>query len=468
MVHKVKTFVKVDLDLRSSLISLTLTKGFGAKCSGMPQHMLRDQFDRLRVLLHQRKQQLKGMKYVFHSQITALAKHHQTSEMAIAALLIASCAKEAVQHIERTYFVGSFDLQGRAISLDYPQEYYVAAMRMGCEFFVLPLENIKDLPAEISLKSIGIQTIDELIDYVLRQSYSSISKKSEGINAAHETVFYYDQPHASRALELSIVGRHHLLLFGEPGIGKSTLIDHYAKTLPCLTREQKLSLWPIQVKRMKGLSYQLPVEHMKVNTTIAELYGGGVKPYPGYISLAHHGWLVADEIDQYSRSVLEALKPSLEWREVLLERHNYSITYPSEFTLVGSCNTDLENTHNGLFSDSFLDRIDLMVKLQKPDIGQKPKPFNYSQISQRLEQALLYKTSLISELGCARPLDYLHRIPITKEGMRMVQHLKSRDKTSIRRINRWLSTALSLLYIDHLSSLNEGVLSEALSFRKWT
>ncbi|MDA0380278.1 MAG: ATP-binding protein [Bacteroidetes bacterium] len=467
MVHKVKTFVKVYLDLRSSLMSLTLTKGFGAKCSGMPQHMLRDQFDRLRVLLHQRKQQLKGMRYVFQSQITASAKHHQTSEMAIAALLIASCAKEAVNHIEQTYFVGSFDLQGRAIPLDYPHEYYVAALSVGCEYFVLPLENIKDLPVEIAPKTIGIQSIDELINYVLRCSYSTVYKESECINTTHESVFYYDQPHASRALELSIVGRHHLLLFGEPGIGKSTLIDHYAKTLPLLTREQKLSLWPIQVKRMKRLSYQLPVEHMKVNTSIAELYGGGVKPYPGYISLAHHVILVADEIDQYSRSVLEALKPSLEWKEVLLERNNYSISYPSEFTLIGSCNTDLENTHNGLFSDSFIDRIDLMVKLQKPNIGQEPKPFNYTQISQRLEQALLYKTSITSSFGGAQPLDCLHRIPITKEGMKMVQQLKSRDKTSVRRINRWLSTALSLLYIDQLSSLNEGILSEALSFRKW-
>jgi magnesium chelatase family protein len=466
MVYKVKTFTRVDLDLRPNTVSLTLSKGYGTKSSGIPQQLLRDQFERLKVLLSQRKRNLKGMRYVFQSQLAAPSKQHHHTEMSVAALLIASLKAQINQPIEQFHFIGSFDLQGQTIALDYPQEHFVAALLYDCEFLVMPLENAKDVPEELASKVIGIRTLDELIDFVFSGKFRPISRSSDSKKNTSELGVFYNHVHASRALELAIVGRHHLLMFGQPGIGKSMLIDQYARVLPPLSSDQKMKVWPLHVKRKKPLINHIPIEYMKMNTTVTELYGGGPKPYPGYISLAHDGLLVADEIDQYSRALLEALKMALEWGEVLLEKHHYSTTYPSAFTLIGSCNTDLEQTDNGLFSDSFLDRIDLVIKLHKPDMSNSLDVFNYQTVSARLEQALAYKSDFQSSMPCAQPLECLEKLPFSKEALALVDRLKCNERSSVRRINRWLTTSLSLLFIDQKTIIDENVLLEALSFRK--
>ena len=466
MVYKVKTFTRVDLDLRPNTVSLTLSKGYGTKSSGIPQQLLKDQFERLKVLLSQRKRNLKGMRYVFQSQLAAPSKQHHHTEMSVAALLIASLNAQLNQPVERFHFIGSFDLQGQAIALDYPQEHFVAALLYDCEFLVMPLENARDVPEELASKVIGVRTLDELIDFICSGKFRPISRRSDSKKITSELGVFYNHAHASRALELAIVGRHHLLMFGQPGIGKSMLIDQYARVLPPLGSDQKKKVWPLHVKRKKPLINHLPIEYMKMNTTVTELYGGGLKPYPGYISLAHDGLLVADEIDQYSRALLEALKMALEWGEVLLEKHHYSITYPSAFTLIGSCNTDLEQTDNGLFSDSFLDRIDLVIKLHKPDMSNSLDVFNYHSVSARLEQALAYKSDFQSSIQCAQPLECLEKLPFSKKALALVDRLKCNERSSVRRINRWLSTALSLLFIDQKTIIDENILLEALSFRK--
>ena len=147
-------------------------------------------------------------------------------------------------------------------------------------------------------------------------------------------------------------------------------------------------------------------------------------------------------------------------------KNHYSVTYPSAFTLIGSCNTDLEQTDNGLFSDSFLDRIDLVIKLHKPDMSNSLDVFNYHSVSARLEQALAYKLDFHSSMLCAQPLECIEKLPFSKEALALVDRLKCNERSSVRRINPWLSTALLLFFIDQKTEIDENILLEALSFRK--
>jgi len=271
---------------------------------------------------------------------------------------------------------------------------------------------------------------------------------------------------AIRALELAIVGRHHLVLFGKPGIGKTSIIQHYMKVLPALNEEQKNSLWPIQIKRNKPLSECLPVAHIHPKMSVTEIYGGGGQAYPGAISLAHHGLVVADELDHFSKLKLETIKLGLEDTTAILNTNQSTARYPALFALVGSCNEDLRELNASSFSSSFLDRIDLIVQIHKPSLDDKFGLLDSAKVRYKLEQAIAYRNEMKMKYSFDSPITSYRELPISKGGMSFIREVLGADKGSVRSLNRWLQTSFSMMFLDQSSHLTEEQLAEALSFRR--
>ncbi|MGI3168807.1 YifB family Mg chelatase-like AAA ATPase [Pseudooceanicola sp. C21-150M6] len=150
------------------------------------------------------------------------------------------------------------------------------------------------------------------------------------------------QERAKRALEIAAAGRHHMLLCGTPGSGKSMLAARLPTILPDLTAEEALETSMVHslagLLRDGGISRRSPFRTPHHTASMAAVTGGGRGSRPGEISLAHNGVLFLDEMPEFPRSLLETLRQPIETGEILVSRANAHIRYPSKFLLIAAAN----------------------------------------------------------------------------------------------------------------------------------
>jgi magnesium chelatase family protein len=189
-----------------------------------------------------------------------------------------------------------------------------------------------------------------------------------------------------RALEIAAAGGHNLLLEGPPGSGKTMLARRLPGLLPPPTRAEALEVTRIHsiagIGRCEGLATRRPFRAPHHTISPAGLVGGGRPPAPGEASLAHHGVLFLDELSEFSRPSLEALRQPLEDGEVVIVRGQQALRFPTRFTLVAAtnpcpcgfagsdracrCGEHELARHRRRLSGPLLDRIDLLVTVARP------------------------------------------------------------------------------------------------------
>ncbi|MGA8549683.1 MAG: YifB family Mg chelatase-like AAA ATPase, partial [Stellaceae bacterium] len=188
------------------------------------------------------------------------------------------------------------------------------------------------------------------------------------------------QESAKRAIEIAAAGGHNLLMIGPPGSGKSMLAARLPGLLPPLEPAEALELGMIQSVagglRSAGLSRERPFREPHHSASLPALVGGGMRAHPGEISLAHQGVLFLDELPEFNRAALEALRQPLETGRVSIARANGHVTYPARFQLIAAmnpcrCGHFVEQAcgraprcaedYQGRLSGPLLDRIDLHI-----------------------------------------------------------------------------------------------------------
>ena len=198
------------------------------------------------------------------------------------------------------------------------------------------------------------------------------------------------QREARRAAEIAAAGFHNLLMVGPPGAGKSMIAKRIPGILPALSLEESLDVTSVVsvaglMKEGEALVTQRPFRSPHHTISQAALIGGSSYPRPGIISLAHRGVLFLDELPEFQRIVLDALRQPIEERLVNISRVNGNVTYPSDFMLVCAmnpcpcgyypdrnrcrCSEAQVRRYMGKVSGPILDRIDLCVELHPVDIA---------------------------------------------------------------------------------------------------
>lgn len=321
-----------------------------------------------------------------------LRKHGTAFDLAIAVATLEALGAVPEGSIGDTVFLGELSLGGSLLPLRGAVAHLLSARERGVERVVLPFANEREA-ALVSGVDVALgRTLEEVVA-ALRGEGALVSataaKASRGSDGGLDLVDVRGQPSARRALEVSAAGAHNLLFIGSPGAGKSMLAKRLPGILPPLSSDELLEVLAIHGAGGLGAA---PVAHgvrpfRAPHHTVSEiaLVGGGERANPGEVSLAHNGVLFLDELSEFRRSSLEALRQPLEDGQVTVTRTQARATFPARPILVGAtnpcpcgrlgegegrcaCPPDRVRAYRARLSGPVVDRLDLHVRLGPVDV----------------------------------------------------------------------------------------------------
>jgi magnesium chelatase family protein len=305
------------------------------------------------------------------------------------------------------------------------------------------------------------------------------------------------QESAKRALEIAAAGGHNLLMIGPPGSGKSMLAARLAGILPPLEPAEALELGMIQSVagglRSSGLSRERPFRDPHHSASLAALVGGGPRARPGEISLAHQGVLFLDELPEFNRAALEALRQPLETGRVTVARAHGHITYPARFQLIAAMNPcrcghfaelacgrapRCAEDYQARLSGPLLDRIDLHIDVpavSPGDLALPPAAEDSATVTRRVMAARARQAKRYAEVPAQRAIRtnaeadgvLLDEVATPETGGReLLIRAAERLRLSARGYHRVLRVARTLADLEGSPNVGRRHVAEALSYRR--
>ncbi|MEO1609298.1 MAG: YifB family Mg chelatase-like AAA ATPase [Pseudomonadota bacterium] len=321
-------------------------------------------------------------------------------------------------------------------------------------------------------------------------------------NLAREPVSIQDlkdvkgQETAKRALEVAAAGGHNLLMIGPPGSGKSMLAQRLPSILPPLETKEMLEVSMVHSlagELMGGeIKTERPFRAPHHSASMAALVGGGTRPRPGEVSLAHNGVLFLDELPEFSPPVLDSLRQPLETGETVIARANHRISYPSRIQLIAAMNPcrcgggpgqsckrgeRCAADYQARVSGPLLDRIDLTIEMpavSAADLCLPAAAEGSREVRARVSAARARQQNRMSEASgetaprtnaqmSASMLEEI--IEVDDEAMGLLREASAKLGMSARGFHRTLRVALTLADLAEENRISRPHIAEALSYR---
>ena len=364
--------------------------------------------------------------------------------------------------------------------------------KQGIRRFMVPYDDMESLVYMKDVELVPVKHLSDAVDYFRNGCVLPYHFQKKRIILNSQCLDFSEikgQPLLKRALVIAVTGRHHILLIGAPGCGKTMALERIPSIMNSLSEDEYLEVQALYqaagIHRDAG-DFCPPFRKPHSSISRGALIGGGAVPKVGEITLAHKGVLFLDELAQFDAKCIEALRQPLEDKQIILNRLGRDYTMPADFLLAAAmnpcpcgnsftpeacrCSAGQKRSYYHRLSGPVLDRFDLILT-----VGQEAKKMDAETetsavIRSRVLEHIREEQRELSDT----PYSYFSQIqgediekicPLNKESQKILKEEQKKHHISMRGIHKIVRTAKTIAGMEQQSGIGEGHLIEALSLR---
>ena len=497
MVARAYTVAFEGVEARTVEVQCAVTPGTpGFSIVGLPDKAVSEARDRVRGALTALSIALPSKRITVNLAPADLPKEGSHFDLPIALALLAALEILPADAAETTVALGELSLDGTLAPVVGALPAAMAAAEAG-RALLCPRASASEAAWVGDTQVIGAGGLGDVVRHFTGQAPIAPAEPGEvtGDASARDLNDVKGQERAKRALEIAAAGRHHLLMVGTPGSGKSMLAARMPGLLPPLTPAEALETSMIHslagLLDEGGISRTRPFREPHHTASMAAIVGGGKGAKPGEISLAHNGVLFLDELPEFPRAVLETLRQPIETGEVMVARANAHVRYPCRFLLLAAANpcrcgylSDAARAcarapgcgedYLGRISGPLMDRFDLRVEVPPvafADLDLPASGESSAAVAARVAEARAAQAARFAGHPAVRQNADADGAALEEaatpdaEGREVLTRVAERIGLSARGYHRVLRVARTIADLDGAGTVRRPHVAEAVSYR---